>query len=302
MKNITKMMFLLVVILTGCTTKEMETQKVKDTTTYASLSGDVEIPTNPKRIVSDYYCGDLLALETDIIGCDLSYKSPSWDLEGITDIGKSTEKVASLNPDLIITFKTDNYEMYKNIAPTILIPYGSYNEEDLLIELAKITNTSAKADKLLTNFTNETKKLKELIASDYDLNKTTFSTIEAYGEDTYVYGNTWSRFGYVMYDKMGLAIEDSAADKLISNDPAGETYLLLTEELINDYIGDVVIVSTPTGEHVDNKVIDSKIFQNTEAAKNNQVYYVKSDLFYNNDMLSLMDQIQAIREINKNEK
>lgn len=296
MKNILKITVLLVVLLAGCTSKESEVAS-KETRTYKSLSGEVELPKEPQRIVSDYYCGDLLALETNVVGCDLTYKSPSWDTTGITDIGQSTEKVASLNPDLIITFKPDNYQVFKDIAPTVLIPYGSYNEEDLVMELGEITNTVEKAQELTHNFSEESDKLKDILAKNYDLDKTTFSTIEAYGEDAYVYGNTWSRFGYVMYDKMGLKIPETAKAKLISDDPAGETYLALTEELINDYIGDVVLVSTPTGEPVDNPIIDSETFKNTEAAKNKQVFYVKADLFYNNDMLSLMDQIETIESL-----
>ncbi len=282
-----------VMVLAGC----QATQPSDGMKNYQSLSGNVEIPENPQRIVSDYYCGDLLALNTNVVGCDLSYKSPVWDLDGVTDIGQSTEKVASLNPDLIITFNADNYEVYKTMAPTILIPYGSYNEEDLLNELAIITGTEDKAKQLLSNFNQNVAELKKVIANKYDLDTTTFSTIESWGEDAYVYGNTWSRFGYVMYDKLGLKMPQKAEGKLMSDDPAGETYLALTEELINDYIGDVVLVATADGKPDNNPIINSKAFKDTNAYKKGNLYYVKSDLFYNNDILSLEAQIKTIMDL-----
>ncbi len=293
MNNILKMIVVLIFGLAGCTTEEGQV----DTIEYASLSGNVNIPSEPKRIVTDYYCGDLLALETNVVGCDLTYKSPSWDVSGITDIGQSTEQIAGLNPDLIITFNAENYEVYKELAPTILIPYGSYNEENLLKELAVITNTVDKGDQLLGEFNDKVTKLKEGLAKSYSLDKTTFSTIESWGEDVYAYGNTWSRFGYVMYDKMGLKPPVKAQEKLISDKPSGETYLLLTEELVSDYVGDVVLVGTKTGENDNNPIINSSSFQNTAAAKTGNVFYVNSELFYNNDILSLLDQIDIIQEL-----
>lgn len=294
MKKIITIVSIFVLFLTACTNED-SASSTKGERKYESLSGEVSIPKKPERIVSDYYCGDLLALETNVVGCDLSYKSPSWDLTGITDIGQSTEKTASLNPDLIITFNADNYPIFKELAPTILIPYGSYNEEDLLKELAKITDTEKKSESLLNEFNKQSDELKDLLATKYDLDKTSFSTVEAFGDDAYVYGNTWSRFGYVMYNKMGLKMPKTAEKKLMSDDPAGETYLALSEELINDYVGDVVLVSTPTGKQVDNPIFNSNTFKNTSAMKNKQVYYVNAELFYNNDILSLLDQIREIK-------
>ncbi len=283
----------LILVLAGCTTEKEQESTVE----YASLSGTINVPSEPKRIVTDYYCGDLLALETDVVGCDLTYKSPSWDVSNVTDIGQSTEKIAGLNPDLIITFNAENYQVYQELAPTILIPYGSYNEEDLLKELAIITGTVDKSEELLAQFNDKTSKLKSDLEKSFDLETTTFSTIESWGEDVYAYGNTWSRFGYVMYDKLGLKPPAKAQEQLISDKPSGETYLLLTEELVRDYVGDVVLVGTKTGTIDNNPILNSKSFKDTLASKSNNVYYVNSELFYNNDMLSLFDQIDIIQEL-----
>lgn len=54
--------------------------------------------------------------------------------DGITDIGQidggSVEKILSLKPDLIVTVGGDEKlnEQYRKIAPTLVIPYGTYHE------------------------------------------------------------------------------------------------------------------------------------------------------------------------------
>ncbi len=296
-----KVLFLLItsiVILSACGNKEETSTNTK---VYESKVGSVSIPKDPKKIVTDGYCGDLLAIEANVVGCDLTYKSPVWDTSSITDIGQSTEKVASLNPDLIITFNEDNYNLYKNIAPTIYIPYGTYNEEDLVLELAKIVNKEKEADKLLKEFNNEVDDLKKVLSKKIDLSTATFTTMESWGEDTYVYGNTWARFGYIMYDKLNLNPTEEAKKNLIKDSPDQESYLVLTQELVNQYVGDYVLLVSPDGKKDNNPLINSDVFKNTKAYKNNNVYYVDSNLFYNNDILSLFEQIKVVKGIVENE-
>ncbi len=296
MKRILFLFISTIFILSACSTKEENGME-----NYESKVGSVSIPSNPQRIVTDGYCGDLLAIEANVVGCDLTYKSPVWDVSNIIDIGQSTEKVASLNPDLIISFNEDNYKIYKTIAPTIYIPYGTYNEEDLVMELAKVTNREKEADKLLEEFNENIEELKTILSNKVNLKETTFTTMESWGEDTYVYGNTWARFGYVMYDKLGLNPPVEAKNNLIKDSPDQESYLLLTQELINDYIGDYVLLVTPEAKKDNNPLLNSNTFKNTKAYKNNNIYYVDSNLFYNNDILSLLEQINVVKEIAENE-
>ncbi len=297
MKKVLFLILSTVFILSACSSKENDNMK-----TYESKVGSVSIPNEAKRIVTDGYCGDLLAIDANVIGCDLTYKSPVWNTSNITDIGQSTEKIASLNPDLIISFNEDNYNLYKNIAPTIYIPYGTYNEEDLVLELSKITNREKEAEQLISEFNNNVDDLKKSLSNKLDLSNTTFTTMESWGEDTYVYGNTWARFGYVMYDKLNLNPTEEVKKNLIKNSPDQESYLVLTQELVNDYIGDYVLLVTPGGKKDENPLLNSEIFKNTNAYKNDNVYYVDSDLFYNNDILSLLEQINVIKGIVENEE
>lgn len=294
MKKILLVMILGVITLSGCSTTSEEVSS--EMVIYNSLSGPVEIPANPERIVTDYYVGQLLSIGAPIVGGDLTYTSPAWEssLSGVTDVGQSTEMVASLEPDLIITFSEQNYQMYQSIAPTVLIPYGSYNEEELITELGVITNREAQASEVLATFNNEVEALIEMV----DNQENTYSILDFSMVDPYVYGNKFGRAGYIIYDKMNLPCTETCESTILSQD---DSYIMLTQENVQDYVGDVLILATPGGEPIDNAILSSDTFKATSAYQKNQIYYVDSTLFYHTDMMSMMKQIEVLKEIFANE-
>jgi iron complex transport system substrate-binding protein len=294
MRKLLLVMIVGIITLSGCSTTDDAVSG--EMVTYESLSGPVEIPANPQRIVTDYYVGQLLSINAPIVGGDLTYSSPAWEssLSGVTDVGQSSEMVASLEPDLIITFSEQNYQMYQSIAPTVLIPYGSYNEEELVTELGVITNHEVEANEALYLFNQEVSTLTEMV----DNQENTFSIVDFSMADPYVYGNKYGRAGYILYDKMNLSCTATCETTILSQD---DSYLLLTQENIQDYVGDVLIVATPNAQPVDNVMFNSDTFKASSAYQNDQVYYVDSKLFYHTDMLSMMAQIEILKEIFANE-
>lgn len=280
-----------VFVLTGCSTQE-SSKTTSDTFTYESVKGDVELPTDPKRIVTDGYVGQLLSINAPVVGGDLTYISPAWDglTDDITNIGSSLEEAAALSPDLIITWNEAMYEQYQSIAPTVLIPYGTYNEEDMVTELGKITNRNSEAEELLNKFNDKVEDLRSVLSPDY-----TYSIVELSADDAYLYGNTYARLGYVLYDKLNLKCPEACEKDVIKDTPDGASYLQLSEELMDKYIGDVIILSSPNANST-NKLIESDTYKNLDAVKNKRVINVDSDLFYQNDMLSIFDQIDEVKE------
>ncbi|MDC6270162.1 hypothetical protein [Lysinibacillus fusiformis] len=101
--------------------------EVQSTTKIVStVKGDVEIPVDPKRVVTDTYPGFLLTLGIKPVGTqELYMKSPYLKdyNEGITYFEDSLEAVVDLKPDLIITGDEKKYEAFSKIAPTVLIPF-----------------------------------------------------------------------------------------------------------------------------------------------------------------------------------
>lgn len=293
--NILVLVVLSLGLLAGC--GNGNTKGSNNLRMYDSIRGEVEVPQNPERIVTDYYTGQLLSIDAPLVGADLTYRSPAWDglLDGVENIGQSTEKVASLNPDLIISFSEENYKQYSKIAPTVLIPYGTYNEEEIVLELGKIVNREDAAAGVISEFNDEVEGLEKLVNP-----KQTYTILEVAGKDAYFYGNKYGRLGYVIYDKLELPGTKSATDTILKND---DSFILATEENLDNFVGDVLILSTPDAKTVNNSnLLNSKTFKNTKAYKENNVFYVDSNLFYHTDMISIEKQINILKGILDDEK
>lgn len=78
--------------------------KEGNTLTYTDdLGREVEYTTD--RIVSDYNVGQLLYLDANLVGADLTYPQYDWPedkLSKVTNTGSDLEVVAELEPTLII--------------------------------------------------------------------------------------------------------------------------------------------------------------------------------------------------------
>ena len=178
MKKVLLLLLASVMVLFGCSS---DTTSGDGTVEYTHELGTVMIPENPERIVTDWYVGELLALDVNLVGADLTYTSTAWapliEEKGVTDVGQSPEAVAELEPDLIITFNADLYDVYSDIAPTVYIPYGMYNPEELLLELGVITNTEEAAQTWIDEFNADIEELKSVANYDY-----TYTIMEFFGE------------------------------------------------------------------------------------------------------------------------
>lgn len=291
--------FVMVLILSGCTQEEnkMDTnESAEKMRTYESSKGNIDIPVNPERIYTDYYVGEVLALEQNLVGADLTYNSPAWSdkLEGVVDTGQSMEKVASLNPDLILTINEDLYEQYSSIAPTIYLEYGAQNPIDTFKLVAQILNQEDKAQKIIDEFNDEVEKTKKLI----DKPELTYSILELWDNQMYVYGNNYGRAGYIIYDMLGLSGTETAENSIID---VKESYKLISLESLKDYAGDVIILSDSGDNPYYEEMQKSPLWKELPAVKNDQVYTVDSKLFYFVDILSLQKQLEDLNEIFKGE-
>ncbi len=305
MKKIIAMMIAIMTILVvGCgQTTEQPTQSSvptentasSETIVYKGVLGDVEIPTNPQRVVADYYVGELLKLETPLVGADLTYKSSAWSdkVAGITDIGESIEKVYSLKPDLIITMREDKVAQYSKIAPTVCIPYGTYNPEQLLVELSRVVNKEGYANEWLVKFNKDMADLKEKV----DINET-YSIVDTVGEDWYLYGENYGRSGYILYNKLGIKGTESGESDYIHKP---ESYLLLTVEAMPKYIDDNLFIMNTDGTKDGSvstfeRYSQNSIFAGLDAYKNDNIYYFKSEDFWYTDPYSLDLQVEILKE------
>lgn len=278
-----------IILLTGCTSA---TTNEYDTKIYSSEKGDVKIPKKAKAIVTDGYCGNLLAVGAPVVGCDLTFTSTAWkeQSENIKDIGQSVEKIASLNPDLIITWNATTYEQMSAIAPTILISYGAFDEKAIVVELGKITGQETQAEKVIKEHEANVERLSNLIKhKEY-----TYSIVEKLNEDIYAYGNKFGRLGSVLYDEIDIKGTEKAESTILIEK---NSFIQLTGETVSDFIGDVLIIATPNAEQTSYSILTGPVFDATSASKNKRIYYVDSTLWYHTDMISIKEQMEVWGEI-----
>ncbi|MFP7493052.1 iron-hydroxamate ABC transporter substrate-binding protein [Terribacillus saccharophilus] len=302
MKKLFPILFILILVLAACggnsssgsEEKSSSSRNESDTITYESEDGPVEVPADPQRVVVlSSYVGDLLDLDIPIVGADAwSMQNPRFedalkDAEEVTE--DDLEKIIELKPDLIIGLSgLKNLDKLKEIAPTVTFTYGKLNYLDQHVEIGKLVNKEEQAQTWADDFTKRAteagEQIKEKIGAD-----ATVSVVENFDKQLYVYGNNWGRGTEVLYQAMGLNMPDK-----VKEDALEAGYFALSTEVLPEYMGDYVIFSK--FDDADTSIEDSESFQNTTAAKNNQVYEVDGNAFYFNDSNTLDYQLEFIKE------
>lgn len=280
---------MMVLVLAACGSKEKEetTEKKEEAKTmvYKAVNGDIEVSTDPKRVVIlSAFAGNLIELGVPIVGADQwTMDAPNFK-EGLKDAvlvsDADVEKIAALKPDLILGYDTiQNKEKIEKIAPTVLFTYNAHDYLQQVIEVGKVVNkekeAQAWADDFLKRAQASGEEIKAKIGED-----ATVSVLESFGKETYVYGNNWGRGTEILYQAMGLNMPAA-----VEKDALKAGYYAVSNEVLKDYAGDYVILSVFGDE--DPAFTSTKYWKEIPAVKNNQVYQVSGNDFYFNDMMTL---------------
>ncbi len=290
MKRLLSILFIFGLVLSGCSTTE-EPSASDEMMSYESINGTVEYPANP-TIYADYYVGQLLYLGGDVIGADMTYPAETWtsvaEEQGVANISEDMEAVAALAPELIITMNTDFYEQYSSIAPTILIPYGTFNQEDIVVELGKILGKEDEANSWVTEFNTNIETLK----AEIDNPDQTIGIVDSWGGSMYMYGANFGRGGYVLYDKLGLKGTAQAEEEYVRE---ANSYLTVDAESLTNYAGVLLFICAPAEGVEEIKALPT--YNDLDAVKNGQVIELDYDTFLYDDPYSLNAQVDALMEI-----
>lgn len=274
-----------------------------ETRVIETVKGEVEVPANPKRIVTDLYLADFLALGVKPVGAnEWSLRNPFIEdqIEGIEDIGApiSVEKVLQLQPDLIVVQSDENYEKLNQIAPTIVIPYAS--EGDFYGELRKIAEIIGKeqeAEDWIASFEEKAAAEREKIKPFIEEGET-FGIYEIADEKIYIFGDNWGRGGHVLYRALQLD-PPALMQELIGE---GTQYKELSLEALPEYAADHMFITTYNSqaqgpdEELFEKMKSSAVWSNLDAIKNNQVYLMNFLHMYYADPYSLEAQLELMVE------
>lgn len=299
-------LLLFLIVLGGCgnaaeseSTKQSvsNNQATADTKIIKTVDGDVEIPANPQRIVTQGYLANFLVFDVKPVG------APYWELEspytmelseGITDIGQidggSVEKILLLKPDLIVTVGGDEKlnEQYRKIAPTLVIPYGTYHEvHEEMRAFGEILGKEKEAEEWLQKFDEKVVKAKDSIKGLIK-EGTTFSLMGPFGKEFYVYGDGVNRGGQAIYQQLGLTPPEIVRKDLIE---PNINALSISQEKIADYAGDYIFLDISGEAEFDEK---DPVWSTIEAVKNNRVFNLNPERFWPYDPIAVESQVEEI--------
>lgn len=295
-----------VAALTGCATSgqapssSTNSGKPLDNTAATrivhTVMGDVAVPANPKRIIVNWYIGDVftLGLKPAALMAWSQESMPYYDkFTGIPVIENwEAEAILAHDPDLIITYKEEDFAKLSKIAPVIVVPETAMSSLERLAFLGKATGREAEAAAAIAAFEKKRDEAKKLLSSDVFTNKT-FSIFQDWGSGSYgIYYETESRGGTLLYQHLGLKKPEKLNTLVETSKKARDT---LSYEVVADYAGDYVLWFLM--DNVKSEFAETQVWRSIPAVREGHIIEIPahySGLFFYSDVASMTAQLDYI--------
>jgi len=276
------------------------------TRTVNTIMGEIEVPSNPERVVVNWYAGDAVTLGLNIVGTTVgqstesSYsKLPYWDeLSKYTFIEKwEPEDIMALEPDLIITHKEEDFDKFRNIAPVLVISGNEMTPTERLKFLGEATGRGEIATQVLDNFETRLTTAKQLINSERFKDQT-FTINQDWGSTGSWAGigfESESRGGTLLYNFLGTKLPDNVQALL---DKSGDDYAILSYEVAHEYFGDYVLWFESPGK--ESEYQKTEIWNSIPAVANHKIAIIPAEeygLFFFSDVAAMTAQLDYITNL-----
>ncbi|MBO0428535.1 ABC transporter substrate-binding protein [Vagococcus fluvialis] len=289
---------LIAFLIVGCKSQTQETNKESEAKVIKTEMGDVEVPTNPEKVLVNWYVQDVVSLDVIPVGF------AGWAQEAMPLYNKmkdipvvekwEKEELLSYEPDLIITYDKEDFEKFSKIAPVVVIPESKTPEERLLF-LGDVLGKEDQAKELVKTFEDKLEAAKTTFDKEEFKGKT-FSIFEDWGSGSFGVGyETESRGGTLLYNKLGLTYPEKLKELI---ETSGEARKGLSYEVAADYFGDYVIWFLQP-EVKESEFQKTKIWPTIPAVKDGKILIVPGELnglFYYSDVASLIGQLDYFTE------
>ncbi|WP_201002722.1 iron-hydroxamate ABC transporter substrate-binding protein [Paenibacillus glycanilyticus] len=270
------------------------TTEATGTITFQSESGPIEVPANPQRVVVlSSFVGDVLQLGVPLAGVDSWSKDNPNFADKLKDVPvvseEDPEKILELDPDLIIGLDTTkNVDKLKQIAPTVIFTYNKVDYLTQFIEVGKALNKEKEATAWVEDFKARAaqigNEIKAKIGED-----ATVTVIENFDKDLYVFGDAWGRGTEILYQAMGLKMQEKVKEMAMK-----DGWYSLSLEVLPEYVGDYLIFSQT--KETASSFTNTDTYKNIPAVKNGHVFTADAKGFYFNDALTLDYQLNFFKE------
>ncbi len=300
-------MLFLLSALGGCAQIGSTDKKEADTNTIDTVMGEIEVAKHPKRVVVNWYIGDAFSLDLNVVGYSAWAQETMPFYDKFSTSSKlenwAAEDIMAVEPDLIITYDTADFENFNKIAPVLVIPEGEVTPEERLRMIGSATGKEKEAEALITTFEEKLTAAKAELQNEKYEGKT-FSIMEDWGstgEWSGVEYETGSRGGTLVYDYLGLKMPEKL-EQLIAK--TGESRGSLSYEVAHEYFGDYILWFQQEGK--ESEYAKSDIWKSIPAVLEGRVAEIPGEnlgLFYYDDIASLTAQldyaIDAIKKISE---
>lgn len=273
-----------------------EESENQETRVISTVKGDVTVPAQPKRIITDSgLLGNILALGVipmaieDYTSTDVAYQ----DLIADTIVLDKWEPeiIMAEEPDLIITLYEDSYEQLSKFTPTVYVPANDLSIDEEMQFLAEILGKDpAEGTQVVADFNNKVAKAKEKLEAA-GLYEKTFSVIRVQGENKI--GVRWSNNlgGQILFGALELPHTQGALEEIAAGEDWGNT---LSFEALPQYMGDYILVT----EYDDNYSLikDNPIWQSLPAVQAGNIIVASEPYMYLNDIYSWSAQLDLLTD------
>lgn len=290
-------LLILVLILAACGKAEGESgaseTEASDTFTYESETGPVEVPKEPKRIISLTNAPNVLALDGNIVGIDeWTGMNPLFEekLEGVEIVTEDNlEKIIELDPDLIIAGShMKNLDKLGEIAPTVSFTWGKLDYLDQQVQIGKLLNKEEEAKNWVEDFQERAAAIGEEIRAEIG-EDATVSVIESGNKEFYVFGDNYARGTEILYQAMDLNMPAKVEELALESG-----VYTFSSEVLPEFAGDYVIFSK--NPDVDNSFTETDVWQNIPAVKNDQVFEINTKASTYSDPITLEYLLEFFEE------
>ncbi|MDQ8767523.1 ABC transporter substrate-binding protein [Streptococcus ruminantium] len=291
-------LFVTLIFLTACSTAQNSDKvELSSMPKIEGITYHGNIPKNPKKVVNFAYSytGYLLQLGIDVssYSLDLEKNSPAFGdqlKKAVRLTAADTEAIAAQKPDLILVFSgNENLKTLKEIAPVIEITYGKSDYLKMLTDIGQIFDKEKEAQTWLDQWNKKVASAKNELSGLIDP-KTTFTVMDFYDKNIYLYGNNFGRGGELVYKALGFAAPTKVQEDIINKDG----WFGVSQEALPNYIGDYALVNVnDKTREAAASLKESDIWKKLPAVQAGHVIEIDYNLFYFSDPMSLDMQIGA---------
>jgi iron complex transport system substrate-binding protein len=263
--------------------------------------GEIEIPVEPKRVVATQYLGHLLTLGVQPIGAGTASLNQHFlkdRIEGIVDIGDDSvalEKIASLEPDLIIRPSDKNYEQFSKIAPTIVIPWGAKGLYEELREFGDFLGKKDEAEQAIGQYEAKLAEAKEKLQGVVKEGETV-GVYEIWAKNLWAVGESFGRGTRNLFAGLGYQPPESLKESVLNGGPGLDMSLESLPEMAADYMF-VTVYAADGGDERAKEIMESPMWKLLPAYKNNRIFTLDIDQFSAGDLISLEKQLEIQTEL-----